>query len=317
MNRAKDVLTKSRFKGQDVFGFKGQSELYACYRPRYPQSLIDLAVEKAPEKGTVLDVGCGTGILSIPLSKKFERVYGIDISQSQIDKAIEKSEEFKNISYHYQNSHDIGSFVEETMEGKSIDMVTIAQTLHWLDHDLIFKLYKKYLSEGGAFAIFSYAMCSVMNQKLAETISEEASGTESRFTAVEILNFDEEKKYSEVEEKANDAYRAFYSKIKPHFECQRDDIDKHFEHIAFSDYFTTVEQYLKYEVKTLDINSLFQYLKSVSGYRCFLEKFPEETDPLEDLQEELMSLYTCETKEELSTKELDIVYPYHLAILKY
>lgn len=41
----------------------------------------------------ILDIGCGTGRHAIELSKRGYTVKGIDLSQSQIDRAIEKSQE--------------------------------------------------------------------------------------------------------------------------------------------------------------------------------------------------------------------------------
>lgn len=41
----------------------------------------------------ILDIGCGTGRHAIELSKRGYSVKGIDLSQSQIDRAIEKSQE--------------------------------------------------------------------------------------------------------------------------------------------------------------------------------------------------------------------------------
>ena len=41
----------------------------------------------------ILDIGCGTGRHAIELSERGYSVKGLDLSQSQIDRAIEKSKE--------------------------------------------------------------------------------------------------------------------------------------------------------------------------------------------------------------------------------
>ena len=317
MISTKDGQLKSRLDGADVFAFTGQSKLYAKYRPRYPQCIIDLATSKVNLKKIALDVGCGPGILTIPLAKIFEKVVGIDVSQDQIDNAVEKSKGIENISYFYQDSHDMEDFVHEKLNDEKIDFVSIAQTLHWLNYDIIFESYKKYLSEKGVIAVFSYSTCQIMNQKMVEKLKDEISGGNSRFIEVEILNFDEEKKYAEEDLKANEAFNTFYQIVKPHFECNREHLDKYFDHVPYKDYFGSVEQYLKYEVKKMSLMDFLLYLKTMSGFRCYLKKFPGDLDPLENLRKEVSEIYSLGSKEEIEEKQVDIVFPYYLAVLKY
>ncbi len=56
-----------------------------------------------------------------------DRVIGIDISANQIAHAIAK----ENIQYRCQKAEDL-SFLEDN----SVDLITIATTLHWLDIEL-------------------------------------------------------------------------------------------------------------------------------------------------------------------------------------
>jgi predicted TPR repeat methyltransferase len=151
MKQTKDILLKSRLGSKDVFGFEGQSQLYSQYRPTYPQQLIERAANATENKNVLLDVGCGTGQLSQPFSKLFAKVFGIDVSETQLEKAREKSEEFKNISYSFQNSHEIEEFWKTEINQEPIDLVTFGQVLHWLDHNLIFSHYKQFMSKDGAF----------------------------------------------------------------------------------------------------------------------------------------------------------------------
>src|ERR1700690_900347 len=60
--------------------FKGAAKYYARYRPAYPKRFIlDIAKEyKLKGNGYLLDLGCGTGQLAIPLAKYFKNVYAID-----------------------------------------------------------------------------------------------------------------------------------------------------------------------------------------------------------------------------------------------
>lgn len=53
---------------------------YARYRPGYPQDLVDAVAARAGLDGTqrVLDIGCGTGQITIPLARHARAILAID-----------------------------------------------------------------------------------------------------------------------------------------------------------------------------------------------------------------------------------------------
>jgi ubiquinone/menaquinone biosynthesis C-methylase UbiE len=76
----------------------------------------------------VLDFGCGTGGLSLPLAKKCGHVFAVDISQAMIDSVAQKAEEqcVKNIS-------PIKSgFLTYQHKGDDLDAIICTVTLHHL-----------------------------------------------------------------------------------------------------------------------------------------------------------------------------------------
>lgn len=320
MKQKKDVLLKSRLGSKDVFGYEDQSDLYSLYRPTYPQTLISKAAQSTGEHSICLDVGCGTGQLSMPLSKLYKKVFGIDVSETQLKKAkevLESDQSISNISYHFQNSHNIVELWKQEMQESKIDLVTFGQVLHWLDHDVIFSNYKEFMSEDSSFWVFSYAICSIMTDDMVNQIKKEIDTGSSKYDEISAKNFKEDAKYSDGEDQASDWFSKFYQIIKPHFECDREDVDTHYSNIEFNEYFSKVHKHLYYEVKSLTLNSFLMYLKSMSGYRCYLDKFPEQTDPLEDLMQELVKIYSLGESPDFNSKSIDIVYPYHSISLKY
>ena len=68
------------------------------YGPREDSYLILEQVRKYT-KGTVLDMGTGSGILAIEASRKADFVYGIDINPQAIKKAKESSKGIENIQF--------------------------------------------------------------------------------------------------------------------------------------------------------------------------------------------------------------------------
>lgn len=80
----------------------------------------------------ILDVGCGTGRHSIELSKRGYLVKGIDLSQSQIDRAIEKSKGkliFTTLNGLFPLFHSVKEFINSGAEkgqtsGNTFDLLT-------------------------------------------------------------------------------------------------------------------------------------------------------------------------------------------------
>jgi 2-polyprenyl-3-methyl-5-hydroxy-6-metoxy-1,4-benzoquinol methylase len=64
--------------------FSTRSADYAAYRPTYPRALVDALADLSPATGAALDVGCGTGQLSVLLAERFARVIAADASAQQV-----------------------------------------------------------------------------------------------------------------------------------------------------------------------------------------------------------------------------------------
>src|SRR4051794_11100808 len=76
--------------------FSGHADLYAKYRPLYPPELYEFILGKVSEKNKALDCGTGNGQAAGVLADHFKEVYATDISEKQIEKAVQKP----NLHYH-------------------------------------------------------------------------------------------------------------------------------------------------------------------------------------------------------------------------
>lgn len=66
-------------------------------------------IQKIPRVDSVLDLACGTGILTRMIAQKFPRtkITGVDISQTYLQIAKQNSTEFENISFVHQDAEKL------------------------------------------------------------------------------------------------------------------------------------------------------------------------------------------------------------------
>ena len=69
---------------------------YSLHRPSYPEALIELACHNLAAREQALDVACGSGQLTIEISKRFQKVVGLDRSKAQLEKAIKDNSKIGN-----------------------------------------------------------------------------------------------------------------------------------------------------------------------------------------------------------------------------
>ena len=122
---------------------------YAAHRPSYPDELPGLLAGLPRHTRLAVDVGCGTGQLSVPLAAHFEQVIGIDVSESQIAAA----------TAHPRVSYQVGS--AETLNAEApVDLVTVAQAAHWIDDlDAFYERVRALAAPEAAIALISYGIC--------------------------------------------------------------------------------------------------------------------------------------------------------------
>jgi SAM-dependent methyltransferase len=128
--------------------FSGVSRVYASFRPRYPAELFDFVASIAPGRTFAWDAGAGTGQASVPLKERFTHVIATDISSEQIARARHHI----LIEWHVTAAEDVPMIADA-----SIDLVTVAQALHWFDHDRFYAEVRRVAVPNGAIAAWTYA----------------------------------------------------------------------------------------------------------------------------------------------------------------
>lgn len=125
--------------------YEGSAQFYARGRMPYPQALADALQDELALDGTgrLLDVGCGPGSLTIVLSPLFAEAIGIDADAAMVAEASRRAP--ANATFRRLRAEelpaDLGTF----------DVVTFAQSFHWMDQMSVARTVRAMLGPGGAF----------------------------------------------------------------------------------------------------------------------------------------------------------------------
>lgn len=116
--------------------FQWTSEYYKEFRKGYPIEFFNYIKHKFHSEWNekLLDLGCGTGQLAIPLSIVFKEVVAMDASGEMIEvaKKVSKNLDIENIVWLKSTAEQLGEIKNKI--GK-VNMVTIGNAFHHMDHE--------------------------------------------------------------------------------------------------------------------------------------------------------------------------------------
>ncbi|CAM1511645.1 Fc.00g091580.m01.CDS01 [Cosmosporella sp. VM-42] len=126
---------------------------YAAARPSYPASLFKTVLgyhNSQSSRGTLLDLGCGHGLISRELSPHFARSIAVDPSAGMIQQAAQMTSDSK-ISFRQGNSEDL-SF----LPANSVDLAAAGQAAHWFEYAKAWPELSRVVKPGGTLAFWGY-----------------------------------------------------------------------------------------------------------------------------------------------------------------
>ena len=126
--------------------FSKNAAEYAKFRPRYPREMFEYLANIAPARKTAWDCATGNGQAAVRLADVFDRVIATDASDNQIANA----EAHDGVEYRVASAEDSG------IETASIDLITVAQALHWFDFSRFYSEVNRVLKPNGVFAASAY-----------------------------------------------------------------------------------------------------------------------------------------------------------------
>jgi len=134
--------------------FSGHAVEYAKFRPHYPDELFEHLASISPRHELAWDCATGNGQAAVGLARHFEKVIATDASAQQ----IESAEPDERISYRISPAEASG------IDSASVDLILVAQALHWFDLDRFFTEAKRVLKDDGVLAISSYMVLEITSE---------------------------------------------------------------------------------------------------------------------------------------------------------
>ncbi|KAF9898682.1 hypothetical protein BX616_003728 [Lobosporangium transversale] len=234
------------------------SALYQSFRPGYNANFFKMVYNyHARHHGQfdmAVDVGTGTGQVASVLAEKFKHVYGVDPSETMLASAVQKP----NISYHVSKGEDL-----KVIPQGSVDVLTVAQTLHWLDHPTFFSEVKRVLKPHGTFAAVGYAFA----------VFEKYPRASQRVLELGI----EPDQLGTFWEPGRLILNNMYKSI----EVPLEDVERHY-------FPNNKDGYPLLMSEQVSMEHFRNYLKTWSGYKTFSERHPERPDIVDETIEAIL-----------------------------
>ncbi len=119
---------------------------YASARPEYPEALFAWIASVVPTWAQAWEAGCGSGQASRGLAPHFERVFATDPSAAQIAQASAPD----NVTFAVEPGERC------SLNDASVDVVCVAQALHWFDRAAFFAECARVLRPAGMLVAWGY-----------------------------------------------------------------------------------------------------------------------------------------------------------------
>ncbi|MBM7775552.1 trans-aconitate methyltransferase [Actinokineospora baliensis] len=134
-------------------GFSGEvADYYDRYRRGYPAEAIDAVVRafELDRDDVAIDLGCGTGQVAVPLASRVRAVVGLDPEPDMLLRAAAHAA--PNASWMIGRDVDLPAL--RALTGP-VGVVTVGQTLHWMDHPRLFAEIPATVRPGGGVAVLT------------------------------------------------------------------------------------------------------------------------------------------------------------------
>jgi SAM-dependent methyltransferase len=129
--------------------FSNRVENYVCYRPGYPNGMLELLSARCglTRESTIADIGSGTGKLAELFLAIGQQVIGVEPNR-EMREAGERL-----LGYHSAFRSVAGSAEDTTMAAACVDLLVAGQAFHWFDRERCRAEFIRILKPGGWVAL--------------------------------------------------------------------------------------------------------------------------------------------------------------------
>jgi SAM-dependent methyltransferase len=129
--------------------FSRHAATYAAARPEYPDALFEYLASCVDRHGLAWDCATGNGQAVHGLARHFDQVVATDASAQQIAHAVP----------HPRVTYIVAPAEASGIRARRVDLVTIAQALHWVDLERFYAEVRRVTAPGSVLAAWSYGAC--------------------------------------------------------------------------------------------------------------------------------------------------------------
>lgn len=131
--------------------FSPQADRYTRYRPGYPRELFQFLASLPASIAHAWDCGTGNGQAAVALAEFFTRVDATDPSSRQIEHAVP----------HARVTYQVAPAEHCPLPDDSVDLVTVAQALHWFDLDRFYSEVRRVGRAHSVIAAWTYGLATI------------------------------------------------------------------------------------------------------------------------------------------------------------
>ncbi|KAL8045006.1 hypothetical protein ABFS82_08G084700 [Erythranthe guttata] len=137
--------------------FDKQAAIYSDSRPTYPAEWYKMLADLTPHHSLAWDVGTGNGQAALGVAEHYKQVIATDTSEPQLKHATPHP----RIRYLHTppslSDDDLANLIAPGNNDSSLDLITVAQAVHWFDLPRFYSLANRLLRKpGGILAVWGY-----------------------------------------------------------------------------------------------------------------------------------------------------------------